>query len=67
MSIAHEQAIWELCRQGYPICADEAERCWLHGKPYRPNVQMKPTRTLQTLIDQCNWEIARQREGVKKH
>ena len=28
MTISQAQALWELCRQGLPLSADEAERCW---------------------------------------
>jgi hypothetical protein len=50
------QAVWELCRQGYPSSADEAERQWRKGKAYNPESGMQMSRTLRALIDQCNYE-----------
>jgi hypothetical protein len=55
-----EQALWELCRQGYPIAADEAEICWTSGKPYNPDPSLHVSRGLLTLIEQCNCEVSGQ-------
>ncbi len=35
MTISQSQALWELCRQGLPLSADEAERCWEQGQTYQ--------------------------------
>lgn len=58
MTHEQSQAIWELCRQGYPMSADEAERRWTEGRPYRPDEQMRVPRSLRALIDQCNYEAS---------
>jgi hypothetical protein len=61
------QAVWELCRQGYPSSADEAEKRWNEGNAYHPDEHMRVPRTLRVLIDRCNYEAsarAGQRQGV---
>jgi hypothetical protein len=56
--ITHQaQAVWELCRQGYPISADEAETRWSCGDVYNPDTEMRVSRTLRLLIEQCNHEV----------
>jgi hypothetical protein len=65
MTISQAHAIWELCRQGLPLSADEAELCWEQGKAYRLDEPVKLPREVESLIDQCNWEvIAAAHEGV---
>ncbi len=56
--MTHEQvqAVWELCRQGYPMSADEAEQRWSDGQPYQPDDLMQVPRSLRALIEQCNYE-----------
>jgi len=56
------QALWELCRQGYPISADEAELRWRSGEVYRPDPQMRVPRALQALIELCNHEVSPDRD-----
>jgi len=51
------QALWELCKQGYPNCADEAEVRWNAAAPYYPNPEMQLSRSLRVLISQCNNEV----------
>jgi hypothetical protein len=57
MTISQAHAIWELCRQGLPLNADEAERCWEEGREYRLQEPVKLPREVDLLIDQCNWEV----------
>jgi hypothetical protein len=52
------QAVWELCRQGYPGSADEAESRWSAGETYHPEGQVRLSRWLHNLIDQCNYEVS---------
>jgi hypothetical protein len=52
------QAVWELCRQGYPMSADEAEKRWSEGNAYHPDAHMQVPRTLRALIDRCNYEAS---------
>jgi hypothetical protein len=57
VTISQVHAIWELCRQGLPLSADEAEKCWEQGKAYRLDDLVKLPREVEGLIDQCNWEV----------
>jgi hypothetical protein len=57
MTKSQSQAIWELCRQGLHLPANEAERNWDHGKPYWLDRYLQVPRRLTALIDRCNWEI----------
>lgn len=52
------QTVWELCRQGFPLTADEAAARWEKGEPYEPDRQLHVTREIEQLIDRCNWEAA---------
>jgi len=54
MTNTQARAIWELCRQGFPLSADEAEASWQKGQPYRPDWPLKVSRALQQLIEDCN-------------
>jgi hypothetical protein len=58
MTIIQAQAIWELCRQGFPLDADDAAEHWEKGEPYEPDGQMKVPRDVERLIETCNWEIS---------
>jgi len=58
MTISQAHAVWELCRQGLPLSADEAERCWEQGRAYRLDEPVKLPRGVEALIDQCNWEVS---------
>ena len=51
------QALWELCRQGYPASADEAETRWYAGKVYHPDERVCLSRVLRVLIERCNDEV----------
>ena len=57
MTTSQSHAIWELCRQGLPLSADEAELCWEEGRVYRLQEPVKLPREVQWLIEQCNWEV----------
>lgn len=56
MTNSQARAIWELCRQGFPLSADEAEASWKDGHPYHPDWPLKISRALQRLIEDCNRE-----------
>jgi hypothetical protein len=59
MTIIQSQAIWELCRQGFPLNADEAAERWEKGQAYRPDWRgLRVPRAVAQLIDQSNWEAA---------
>ena len=57
MSIKQQQAVWELCRQGYQVSADHAARCWSKGERFEVERELVIARSLERLIDQCNWEV----------
>lgn len=56
MTTHQSQAVWELCREGYPLSADEAEIRWKSGEAYHPESEMKISRALQLLIFQSNYD-----------
>lgn len=56
MTNTQTRAIWELCRQGFPLSADEAEASWENGEPFQPDWPVKTSRALEKLIERCNWE-----------
>ena len=58
MTISQAQALWELCRQGLPLSADEAELCWEQGQTYQLREPVKLPREVECLIEQCNWEVS---------
>jgi hypothetical protein len=64
MTISQAQAIWELCRQGFPLTADEAADRWERGEAYEPEQQLPVNREIAQLIDRCNWEIRRDPEAA---
>lgn len=60
MSTKQSQAIWELCRQGFPLTADDAARCWRNGQRFDlERFDTELGRALENLIEQCNWEVER--------
>lgn len=67
MTHEQSQAVWELCRQGYPMSADEAERRWSGGQTYNPDYHMQMPRSLRALIEQCNFEAASLPAGSRLH
>ena len=58
MTISQAQALWELCRQGLPLSADEAERCWEQGQTYQLREPGKLPWEVAGLIEQGNWEVS---------
>jgi hypothetical protein len=62
MSIKQQQAVWELCRQGYQVSANQAARCWSQGERFEVERELVIARSLENLIDQCNWEVEQELE-----
>jgi hypothetical protein len=60
MTIIQSQAIWELCRQGFPLDAEEAAQQWEKGEPYQLDGQLKVPRDVERLIETSNWEVCGQ-------
>jgi hypothetical protein len=56
MTTTQSRAIWELCRQGLPLAADEAEERWIRGESYHLSSWVKLPRSISALIELCNWE-----------
>lgn len=54
MNVEHRQLVWELCRQGYPLVAEEAADCLARGEYYEPSWQVRLTRRLRYLLNICN-------------
>jgi hypothetical protein len=67
VSFNQSRAVWELCRNGYPMLADDAERRWSEGGAYHPDPQLRVSRALRALIDQCNYEACLARKGKTLH
>jgi hypothetical protein len=57
MTTSQLQTVWELCRQGFPLSADEAAARWEKGETYEPDWRLRVTREIERLIDRCNWEV----------
>lgn len=57
MTRIQSQAVWELCRQGYPLTADEAAERWEKGESYIPDRQLRVNREIRHLIETSNWEV----------
>jgi hypothetical protein len=64
MTNSQATAIWELCRQGFPLSADEAEESWERGQPFRPDWRIQLSRALRKLIDDCNRQVDGHWEAV---
>ena len=62
MTFTQTQAVWELCRQGLPLLADEAAERWERGLHFRLQSQVRIARAVEALIEQCNWEVGRRGE-----
>ena len=63
MTTSQNQAVWELCRQGLPLIADEAAKRWDQGQPFELDAQLHLARSIKYLISQCNWELRRRVEA----
>jgi hypothetical protein len=59
MTINQSQALWELCRQGLPLAADEAAEHWGQGQTFELEQSVHLARYVEALIRQCNWEVKR--------
>jgi len=57
MTIRQLQAFWELCRQGFPLQAEEAAECWEQGEMYELQGGVQVPRDVANLVAQCNWEV----------
>ncbi len=57
MTTRQVEAVWELCRQGFPLTADEAQARWERGETYEPDRALRINREIERLIEGCNWEI----------
>jgi hypothetical protein len=62
MTNSQELALWELCRQGFPLSAGDAEALWEEGRSFRPDRPLDLPRSLQQLIEDCNREAEGRRE-----
>ena len=49
------------------MLADDAERRWSEGGAYHPDPQLRVSRALRALIDQCNYEACLARKGKTLH
>jgi hypothetical protein len=59
MTTSQTQAVWELCRQGLPLLADEATERWNQGQPFELDAELRLARYIKYLISQSNWELRR--------
>jgi hypothetical protein len=57
MTISQMQAVWELCRQGLPLIADEAEEHWETGQVFDLDMQVSIPRGVEHLLERCNREV----------
>jgi hypothetical protein len=57
MTTNQSLALWELCRQGLPLAADDAAEQWGQGQQYELAPGVRVSRGLEALIEQCNWEV----------
>ena len=64
MTTSQLQAVWELCRQGFPLTADEAAECWEKDEIYEPDRLLPVTLEIERLIDRSNWEIDSKEKAV---
>ncbi len=64
MTVSQSQALWEMCRQGFPLRADEAEKQWESGRIYQPDLDLHLPRKIAELIDRCNREVVVQYQAA---
>lgn len=57
MTTNQSLTLWELCRQGLPLAADEAAERWNRGECFELPSGVRVSRSLEALIEQCNWEV----------
>lgn len=64
MTTNQSLALWELCREGLPLAADEAAAFWAQGKSFELQTGVRISRGLEALIEQCNWEAGQIEEAA---
>lgn len=64
MTTNQAQALWELCRQGFPLAADEAAERWNLGLTFELQQRARLARSVQFLLDQCNWEARQAKQAA---
>ncbi len=60
MTPSQNKAVWELCRQGLPLVADEAAAKWSRGERYMLDQRISVAREVKKLVEMCNWEACSQ-------
>jgi hypothetical protein len=60
MTPSQNKAVWELCRQGLPLVADEAAAKWSRGERYMLDQRISVAREVKKLVEMCNWEACLQ-------
>ncbi len=64
MTTNQSLTLWELCRQGLPLAADEAAEQWNLGQCFQLPSGLRISRSLEALIEQCNWEVRQMVEAA---
>jgi hypothetical protein len=64
MTTTQSLALWELCREGLPLAADEAALQWGQGRSFEMPSGIRISRSLEALIEQCNWEVGQMEEAA---
>ena len=64
MTTTQSLTLWELCREGLPLAADEAALQWGEGRPFERPAGIRISRSLDALIEQCNWEVEQTEEAA---
>lgn len=64
MTTNQSLALWELCREGLPLAADEAAERWDQGQHFELPPGVRISRGLEALIEQCNWEVGQVEEAA---
>lgn len=67
MTISQSQAVWELCRQGLPLMADDAESHWSNWKTFEPDTHVRLSREALVLIERSNWEVSHHARTAQPH
>lgn len=53
----YKEVVWQLCREGYPLIATDAEKQFESGKKFVPDKNTFLSALLRDLIRQANAEI----------
>jgi hypothetical protein len=64
MTTNQSLTLWELCRQGLPLAADEAAERWSAGQRFELPPGVRISRSLEALVEQCNWEVEQVAEAA---